>query len=133
MTVTGSDSDIRAVLEQTVDAMNAGDRTRLRALLADRSDALHIGSDPEEWLSTEEMVRILGGNEAAAVRVALDDLQVHRESADFAWAAGHAHFEDASGRTCPARLTAVLIRQGDRWTIVHTHASIGVRNDEMFD
>ncbi len=41
--------------------------------------------------------------------------------------------EDSSGRACPARLTAALTRQGDRWTIVHSHASIGVPDEAMFD
>ena len=132
MTMTATDSEIRTAIEQMVDALNAGDRTRLRALLAERPDSLHIGSDPNEWMTADEMVESLGGGEALGTKAVLDDVRVHRESEDFAWAAGHAHFEDGSGLSRPFRVTGVLIREGGRWLMVHSHASIGVPNPEMF-
>jgi ketosteroid isomerase-like protein len=132
MAATAADSEIRKVLEQVLDAMNAGDRDRLRSFLAQRPDALHIGTDPDEWMTSEEMVATLGNVETLSVKAVLDDITVDGETNDVAWAVGHAHFESGSIRSQPVRITAVLVRDGNRWTVVHSHASIGVPNSELF-
>jgi ketosteroid isomerase-like protein len=132
MAAISADSEIREVLEQMIDAMNSGDRDRLRTFLAQRPDAVHIGSDPDEWMTAGEIVETLGGGEALGVKAVVDDLTVHGETSDVAWAVGHGHFENKSGSTRPVRMSAVLVRDGDSWTIVHSHASIGVPNAEMF-
>jgi hypothetical protein len=46
---TAADSEIRMSLERMIEAMNAGDLPELRARLAERADAIHIGTAPEEW------------------------------------------------------------------------------------
>lgn len=131
MAAIAADSEIRVALEQMLDAMNAGDRDRLRGLLAQRPDAVHIGTDPDEWMTSEEMVGTLGNIETLSVKVVPDDITAHAESSDVAWAVGHAHFESGSRRSQPVRMTAVLVRDGDRWTVVNLHASIGVPNAEL--
>jgi uncharacterized protein (TIGR02246 family) len=138
MAATAADSEIRKVLEQVLDAINAGDRDRLRSFLA--PDAIHIGTDPDEWWTSEEMVaavdefmviRHVGGVETLSVKAVLDDVTAHGETSDVAWAVGHAHFESGSRRSRPVRMTAVLVRDGNRWTIAHSHYSIGVPNAEL--
>jgi ketosteroid isomerase-like protein len=133
VTATSADSEIREVLDQMIEAMNSGDRDRLRTVVAQRPDAVHIGSDPDEWMTAEEAVETVGGGEALGVKVVVDDFTVHGETNDVAWAVGHGHFEDKSGgSTRPIRMSAVLVRDADRWTVVHSHASIGVPNAEIF-
>jgi ketosteroid isomerase-like protein len=132
MAATSADSEIREVLDQMIEAMNSGDRDRLRTFVGQRPDAVHIGSDPDEWMTAEEIVETVGGGEALGVKVVVDDFTVHGETNDVAWAVGHGHFENKSGSTRPVRMSAVLVRDGDRWTVVHSHASIGVPNAEMF-
>lgn len=131
MAAIATDSEIRTVLEQMLDAMNLGDRDRLRSFLAQRPDALHIGTDPDEWMTSEEMVETLGNVEPLSVKAVYDDITVHGETSGVAWAVGHAHFESGSKRSQPVRISAVLMRDGDRWTVVHSHASIGVPNSEL--
>jgi ketosteroid isomerase-like protein len=129
MAATAADSEIRMALEQAFDAINAGDRGRLRSFLA--PDAIHIGTDPDEWMTSEEMVATLGGVETLSVKAVLDDITAHGEMSDVAWAVGHAHFESGSRRSRPVRMTAVLVRDGNHWTIAHSHYSIGVPNAEL--
>ena len=131
MAATAADSEIRKVIEQVLDAMNAGDRDRLRSFLTQRPGDLHIGTHSGEWMTSEELVATLGSSEPLSVKAVLDDITVH-ETGDFAWAVGHAHFENESGRSRPVRVTEVLARDGDRWTVAHSHASVGVPNSELF-
>ena len=49
MAVTGVEEEVRAVLNQMIDAQNAGDRERLRPMLSNRPDAVFIGTDAGEW------------------------------------------------------------------------------------
>jgi SnoaL-like domain len=39
----------------------------------------------------------------------------------------------AGERERPVRFSGVATRDADRWAFVHSHASIGVSNDEFFD
>jgi ketosteroid isomerase-like protein len=128
MAAIAADSEIRMVLEHMLDALNAGDRDRLRSFLA--PDAIHIGGLTDDWTTSEELVATLG-SEAISFKAVLDDITVYGTT-DVAWAVGHAHFENGSRTSRPVRVTEVLARDGDRWTIVHSHASIGVTEEEFF-
>jgi ketosteroid isomerase-like protein len=132
MAAIAGDTEIRMVIEQMLEAVNVGDRDRVRTLLAQRPDALHIGTDPDEWMTSEEVVATLGGVETLSAKAVLDDITVHTESSEVAWAVGHVHFQSGSRSSRPVRMTDVLARNGDRWTIVHSHYSIGVPNSELF-
>ncbi len=129
MAAIAADSEIRMVLEHMLDALNAGDRERLRGFLA--PDAIHIGTLADDWTTSEDLVATLGGSETISVKAVLDDITVYGTS-DVAWAVGHAHFENGSRTSRPVRVTEVLARDGDRWTIVHSHASSGVTEEEFF-
>jgi hypothetical protein len=86
-----------------------------------------IGADTEIREVLDQMIEALG------VKAVVDDFTVHGETNDVAWAVGQGHFENKSGAsTRPVRISAVLVRDADRWTVVHSHASIGVPNAEMF-
>jgi ketosteroid isomerase-like protein len=128
---TVTDSEIRAVLEQVFDAVNTGDRDRLRSFLV--PNGIHIGTDPDEWMTSEDTVTTLGGVETLSVKAVLDDVTAHGSTSDVAWAVGHAHFESGSKRSRPVRMTAVLVRDGTHWTIAHSHYSIGVPNAELLE
>jgi SnoaL-like domain len=132
MAAVAADSEIRMVLEQMVEAQNAGDPDRFLATLAMRPDALHIGSDPDEWWTAEELSRSLNVGVNFGIKLVMDDVSVHAETEDVAWAVGRGHFENEAGKSRPMRMSAVLIRAGDGWKVVHLHASIGVPNDELF-
>ena len=48
-----------------------------------------------------------------------------------AWVADEPTIEMPDGSSVPARLTAVMRIDGDRWKIVHAHFSVGVPDEEV--
>jgi len=132
MAGTGVQDEIRAVFDQLLAAQNAGDAERVRSMLSERPDAVHIGTDAEEWWTSKQLVddmAALGGGDE--IQTVADDIDVHVQG-DVAWAEGHGRFRRAGGGERPMRVTSVLVREDGRWKVVQSHASIGVPNADMF-
>ena len=132
MAGTGAQDEVRRVLDETLEAQNAGDAGRLRSMLSERPDAVHIGTDAEEWETAKQVVDAVaaagGGDDIQAVA---DDFDIHIQG-DVAWAEGRGRFTRAGGGERPVRMTCVLIRENDQWKVVQSHASIGVPNADIF-
>jgi ketosteroid isomerase-like protein len=125
--------EIRAALGEMIDAQNAGDAERLRPLLSERPDAVHIGTDAGEWWTSKKLLDDLasGGDGDGDVQLVADDLDVHVQG-DVAWVEGRGRFTNRSGGERPVRMTGVLIREHGQWAMVQSHASIAVPNAELF-
>ena len=128
--MSATDEEVRAVLDQMVDALNAGDREGVLSLLSERLDAVHIGTDPNEWSTTEEFLASLSGAQSE-LRARLDQVGVH-SLGDVAWVEAKGHFSNSSGGERRVRVTGVLVREDGRWKVAQQHASIGVPNTEIF-
>ncbi len=126
---TGAEVEVRETFDSFIAAFNARDSAGFRAALSLRPDSLHIGTDPGEWMTTAEFPDIEAD---AGVTVEVDDLHVSAEGDNVAWLAGHARFVTTGGQEQAIRFSHVLVRDGDRWKIVHSHDSIGVPNEDMF-
>src|SRR5260370_27058780 len=78
MAGTGAQDEIRAVFDQLLEAQNAGDAGRVRSMLSDRPDAVHIGTDAEEWWTSTQVADAVtaagGGDDIQAVA---DDIAIH--------------------------------------------------------
>lgn len=125
---------VRAVIEGVTEALRTGDAERLDSLLSDRPGSTHIGTDPGEWFSKAQL--LAGINEAMSVgndqvRAEVDDLTVHVVG-DVAWAEGRGRFVNSQGGARDIRTTGVFVRDDGEWKSAQSHASIGVRNEEMF-
>ena len=123
--------EVRAAVGEMIDAQNAGDAGRLRPLLSERTDAVHIGTDPEEWWTSKEILDEVAAGGDGDIQVVADDLDVHVQG-DVAWVEGRGRFTNRSGGERPVRMTGVLVRDYSRWTMVQSHASIGVPNADIF-
>jgi ketosteroid isomerase-like protein len=64
------------------------------------------------------------------LRVTGGDPQAYSEG-PVGWVADRASFELQDGTTFPFRLTAILHKEDSAWKLVHSHNSLGVRNEEM--
>lgn len=132
MAGTGPQDEIRKVLDEMIEAQNAGDAPRLRSMLSERPDAVHIGTDAEEWWTSKQVSDVTaaasGGDD---IRVVADDIDIHVQG-DVAWAEGRGRFMRAGGGERPVRMTAVLVREDGQWKQVQSHASIGVPNADIF-
>lgn len=132
MAGTGPQGEIRKVFDEMLEAQNAGDAVRLRSMLSERPDAVHIGTDAEEWWTSGQVVDAVaaasGGDD---IRAVADDIDVHIHG-DIAWAEGRGRFTRADGAERPVRMTGVLVREDNQWKVVQSHASIGVPNADIF-
>ena len=132
MAGTWAQDEVRAVLDQLIDAQNAGDAERTRLLLSERPDAIHIGTDAEEWWTSKRLVdAVAAAGDGDDIRGAAEDIDVHVQG-DVAWAEGRGRFTNESGGERPVRMTAVLVREDGQWKVVQSHASIGVPNADIF-
>lgn len=129
MAGTGSQDEIRTVLDELLEAMNAGDAPRMRTMLSERPDAVHIGTDAEEWWTSGQLVAGAGGGDD--IRAVADDIDVHVQG-DIAWVEGRGRFMRADGAERPVRVTGVLVREGGQWKLVQSHSSIAVPNTDIF-
>jgi SnoaL-like domain len=57
--------EIRKLLDEMMEAQNSGDALRLRTMLSERPDAVHIGTDAGEWWTSgqlaDDMAAVGGG------------------------------------------------------------------------
>jgi len=129
----GTDAEeVRAAVREMIDAQNAGDAGRLRSLLSQRPDTVHIGTDTEEWWTSKEILdEVAVSGDGGDVQVVADDLDVHVQG-DVAWVEGRGRFTNRSGAERQVRMTGVLVREHGRWAMVQSHASIAVPNADIF-
>jgi uncharacterized protein (TIGR02246 family) len=130
--MAGAQDEIRAVFDQMIEAQNAGDAERVRLMLSERPDAVHIGTDAGEWWTSKQVadaVAAVGGGDD--IQAVADDTEIHVQG-DVAWAEGRGRFTSAGGRERPVRMTAVFVREDGQWKVVQSHASIGVPNADIF-
>ena len=130
MATTTVDAAVRDALVELLAAMNAGDQDGLRRRLSVDPGAVHIGTDPAEWWSSEEVVSSLGNVPEVGVDATVDEVQVHPLGEDAAWVAGTGRFV-GDGVDVPVRMSGVAVREGDRFVFVHSHASVGVPNEKL--
>jgi uncharacterized protein (TIGR02246 family) len=130
MAATGI-GEVRAALDEMLDAQNAGDAERLRSVLSGHPDVVHIGTDAGEWWTSKEVADAVAAAGDDDVQVVADDIGVH-VLGDVAWAEGRGRFTNSGGGERPVRMTAVLVREDGRWIVVQSHASIGVPNADLF-
>jgi len=130
--MAGVQDEIRAVFDQMIEAQNAGDAERVRSMLSQRPDAVHLGTDAEEWWTSKQVADAVGAvGGADDIQAVSDDTEIHVQG-DVAWAEGRGRFTSAGGGERPVRMTAVFAREDDQWKVVQSHASIGVPNEDIF-
>lgn len=132
MAGTGTQDEIRAVLDQLLQAQNAGDAQGVRSRLSESPDAVHIGTDADEWWTSTQIVdAVAAAGGADEIQAVADDVHVHVQG-DVAWVEGRGRFTTAGGGERPVRMTGVFVREDGQWKAVQSHASIGVPNDQIF-
>ena len=132
MAGTGPQGEIRKVFDEMLEAQNAGDAVRLRSMLSERPDAVHIGTDAEEWWTSKQVLdatAAAGGGDD--IRAVADDIDIHVQG-DIAWVEGRGRFTHAGGGERPVRMTGVFVCEDGQWKVVQSHASIGVPNADIF-
>ena len=130
MSTTTIEAAVRDAVDDLLASMNAGDGEGLRRRLSVDPGAVHIGTDPEEWWSSDEVASNFGNVPEVGVRATVDELTVHPIGEEAAWFAGTGRFI-GDGVDVHVRISGVAVREDDRFVFMHSHASIGVPNDKL--
>jgi ketosteroid isomerase-like protein len=129
-----SSPELRDLTLRFYQALSTGDVSFLEQFLSQQPGVLNIGSDPTEWWSgydtflqvSKAQFQEMGGS----LRVTGADPQAYSEGT-VGWVADRASFELPDGTQFPFRLTAVYHKEDGAWKLVHSHNSVGVRNEEV--
>jgi ketosteroid isomerase-like protein len=134
--VTDPDTErqIRAVIDGITDALHSADVQKLDSLMSDRPGSTHIGTDPDEWWSKQQLLAGIEGAMSVAgnpIRAEIGEVSIH-VLGDVAWTEGTARFINAGGAQRAVRTTGVFVREDGAWRAVQSHASIGIPNEQIF-
>jgi class 3 adenylate cyclase len=129
-------TELEAVVGRLFAAINARDLPTVLNLFADEPGIVHIGTDPDEWLSTYEATVVifeaqLGEFDAGAATYEPGEVEAYSEGT-VGWAAFRPTLVLPDGTTAALRGTAVLHLDRGVWRFVQTHLSAGVENEETF-
>jgi SnoaL-like domain len=130
MALTEEQRQVLAVFYELLDAQEAGNVGRMRATLSDRPEAVHMLTDGMRWETSSE-----AANAVTAVppglRLVADHFDVHLQGS-VAWVEGMGRIINPGGDSRLVRMSGVLVREHGRWVIVQSHASLPVRDADIF-
>ena len=119
------------------EATATGDLSFLERYVSRREGTVFVGTDPGEWWEGFEafmeamraQAEAMGGS---GLQIVPGQLQAYREG-NVGWAIDRdASFRLPDGRQIPFRSSVIFLNEDGEWKVVHLHASIGVKNEEMF-
>ena len=129
--------ELRDLTLRFYEAATTGDLSFFDQHVSRQEGAVFVGTDPNEWWEGFEALReamraqseAMGGG---GLQIVAGQLQAYREGS-VGWVIDRdASFRLPDGTQIPFRSTVVFRREEGEWKLVHAHASIGVRNEEMF-
>lgn len=104
----------------------------LGRLIPQQSEALLIGSDPDEWLAGYDAI-IKGVKplvEALTGVSFIGDIQAYRRG-DVGWFADNAKWVLPDGTEVPVRITGVYEKEAGEWKLAQWHSSVAVSNEDV--
>jgi adenylate cyclase len=128
--------ELRDLMLRFYEAVNAGDLSFVERHVSRQEGAVFVGTDPNEWWEGyEAFVEAMRVQEEAiegdGPQIVPDQIQAYREGS-VGWVIDHDSFQLPDGTEVPFRNTTLFLQEDGEWKLVHAHASIGVRNEEMF-
>ncbi len=128
-----SDPEIAGLVSEWFAAASRGDSTMIDRHLSTDPRSRLVGSDATEWLqggvSIASFLRGEVTGAGGAVKFVPSDVEGYSHG-EVGWAATRLTITLPDGHQVQPRWTAVMVRDGDTWKIVQTHASIAVGNEE---
>jgi len=122
---------VLAVLHEMLDAQEVGSVGRVLATLSGRPEAAHMASDGVIWETSWEAAHSVTAVPGDGLRLVADHFDIHVQGG-VAWAQGLGRISNRSGAERPVRMSCVLVREQGQWMIVQSHASLPVRDAEIF-
>src|SRR5215831_632860 len=129
--VAEEERHILAVLHEMLDAQEVGNVGRVLDTLSGGPEAAHMATDGVKWETSWEAAHAVTAVPGDGMRMVADQFEIHLQGG-VAWAEVLARISNQSGAERLVRMTYVLIREGGKWVIVQSHASLPVRDGEIF-
>jgi ketosteroid isomerase-like protein len=128
--------ELRDLMLRFYEAVNAGDLSFVERCVSRQEGAVFVGTDPNEWWEGHEtFVEAMRVQEEAigdnGPQIVPDRIQAYREG-NVGWVIDYDSFQLPDGTDVRFRNTTLFLQEDGEWKLVHAHASIGVRNEEMF-
>ena len=104
----------------------------LERLIPQQSEALLIGTDPDEWFSGYKAIikGIKPKEEALTGSSMISDIHAYRQG-DVGWFADNVQWVFPDGTEVLARITGVYEKEAGAWKLVQWHGSVGVANEDV--
>ena len=119
------------VIHEMLDAQELGNVGRVLDTFAGSSEAAHMATDGVKWETSWEAAHAVTAVPGDGLRLVAGHFDVHLQGG-VAWAEGLGRISNQSGAERPVRMTCVLVREQGKWVIVQSHASLPVRDGEIF-
>ena len=132
MAVADEERRVLAVLHEMLDAQELGAMGRVLATFSSRPEAAHMPTDGAKWETSWEVAQAVTAVPGDGMRMVPDHFTVHIQGG-VAWAEGIARISNRSGAERPVRMSYVFVREQGEWVIVQSHASLPVRDAEIFN
>jgi hypothetical protein len=123
-------TDARDTMLRFYARLSANDVRSFDELVAMTPATLIIGTAPGEWVTERE--RLLFGFETEGVRMEGGDPQGWEEGTA-GWVVDQPTLFYPDGSSIRTRLTAIMLKTGRAWKIVHAHFSVGVPDEEVVE
>ena len=127
--------ELRDLTLRFYEAATTGDLSFIERHVSRQEGAVFVGTDPNEWWAGfEAFVEAMRAQSEAmgGMQIVAGQLQAYQEGG-IGWVIDRdASFRLPDGTEIPFRNTVVFRREDGEWKLVHEHASIGIRNEEMF-
>ena len=128
--------ELRDLTIRFYEATTSGDLSFFdRHVSRQEEGVVFVGTDPDEWWEGfEAFVEAMRAQSEAmgGMQIVTGQLQAYQEGS-IGWVIDRdASFRMPDGTEIPFRNTVVFRREDGEWKLVHEHASIGIRNEEMF-
>ena len=128
--------ELRELMVRFYEAVNNGDFSFVERYVSRQEGAVFVGTDPSEWwegfgafveaMRTQEEAMGDGG-----LQIVPSQLQAYREGS-VGWVIDRESFQLPDDTEIPFRNTAIFHQEDGEWKLVHAHASIGARNEDVF-
>ena len=128
--------ELRDLTLRFYEAATTGDLPFFERHVSRQEGAVFVGTDLNEWWegfeAFVEAMRAQSEAMGGGMQIVAGQLQGYKEGS-IGWVIDRdASFRLPDGTEIPFRNTVVFRREDGEWKLVHEHASIGIRNEEMF-
>ncbi len=127
-------AELKQAYYRFVDAVNSGDVSALDEMMSRDAGVSVIGTDPHEWWtghdSAVQALQSQSSDVGSSASMAAGSKAEAYVEGNFGWVTDQPVFTLPAGEM-PFRVTMLFHREEGAWRVLQSHASFGVRNEDV--